>query len=185
MPPGCDSFFHQCLSPDGRTIAFCGNYSTLDRKFDSDKDRRRYFKAHPELELEHGLFLVDLKTQAVQQVLKETIANLPSWSPDSKYLACGVGQYLRDYPLVIVERESGKVHRVAAKGTAAGWSPHADKLAIVTDIVTGGSWLAGYRWMALLAYWTWRGLSRTARRRSLVFPTRPSTCRRKNRTHGQ
>jgi Tol biopolymer transport system component len=143
MPSGCESFFHQCLSPDGTTIAFCGNYAEVDQKFESDQDRRRYFKSHPDVKQAHGLFLVDLATQSVRQVLDETVANLPSWSPDSKYLACGIGHYVRDYPLVVVERETGKIHRPMAKGTAAEWSPDAKRLAIVTDIVQGGSWLGG------------------------------------------
>jgi Tol biopolymer transport system component len=143
MPPGCDSFFHQCLSPDGKSIAFCGNYAEVDQRFDSDGDRRQYFKDHPEVKQTHGLFLVDLVKQSVKQVLEETVANMPSWSPDSKYLACGIGHYVKDYPLVIIERETGKVLRPEAKGTAAGWSADSKRLAIVTDIVQGGSWLGG------------------------------------------
>lgn len=143
MPPGCDSFFHQCLSPNGKTIAFCGNYAEIDQKFGSDKERRRYFKAHLDVKQTHGLFLVDLATQSVKRVLDGTVANLPSWSPDSKYLACGIGQYVKDYPLVIVERETGKLHRPVATGTAAHWSSDSQRLAIVTDIVQGGSWLGG------------------------------------------
>ena len=143
MPPGCDSFFHQCLSPDGKTIAYCGNYAEIDVRLKSNNERRRYFKEHADVKESHGLFLVELATQSVKQVLDETVANLPTWSPDSKYVGCGIGQYVKDYPLVVVERESGKVHRPAAKGTAAAWSPDAKRLAIVTDIVQGGSWLGG------------------------------------------
>jgi hypothetical protein len=42
MPPGCDSLFHQCLSPDGKTVAFCGNHAEVDQKFENNEDRRRY-----------------------------------------------------------------------------------------------------------------------------------------------
>ena len=143
MPPSCDSFFHQCLSPDGKTIAFCGNYVDIDRQFESDRERRRYFKDHPEVARDHGLFLVDLATKSVKHVLHDTVANLPAWSPDSKYLACGLGQYVKDYPLALVERDGGKVHRPDAQGTAAAWSPDSTQLALVTDIVQGGSWLGG------------------------------------------
>jgi Tol biopolymer transport system component len=143
MPPGCDSYFHQCLSPDGKTIAFCGNYAKIDQRFESVDERLQYFEDHPEVEQAHGLFLADLTTQSVKQALDKTVANLPAWSPDSKYLACGVGHYVKDYPLVIIERESGESRRSEAKGTAAAWSPDSRRLAIVTDVVKGGSWLGG------------------------------------------
>ncbi len=143
MPPGCDSFFHQCLSPDGKTIAFCGNYAEVDQEFGSAQDRRQYIRAHPDVKQMHGLFLVNLATQSVKQVLDETVANLPSWSPNSKYLTCGIGHYVMDYPLAIIEGETGKVQRPAVKGTAAGWSPDSNRLATVTDVVQGGSWLGG------------------------------------------
>jgi hypothetical protein len=143
MPAGCDSFFHQCLSPDGKWIAFCGNYAPVDQEFANDRERRKYFDTHPEVEQKHGLFLVNLKEQSVKEVLDETVANLPSWSPDSKYLACGIGHYVKDYPLAIIDVQSGKVHKPAVKGTASGWSPDSKQLAIVTDIVEGGSWLGG------------------------------------------
>ncbi|HEY4313101.1 MAG TPA: hypothetical protein VGN12_26850 [Pirellulales bacterium] len=144
LPPGCDSFFHQCLSPDGKTIAFCGNYcAEINERFPNDKERRRYLKAHPEIKQAHGLFLLDLATQSVSQVLEETVANLPCWSPDSNYLAFGIGHYVKDYPLTIVERKTGKLHRLTAKGTASGWSPDSKRLAIVTEIVQGGGWLGG------------------------------------------
>ncbi|WP_442481747.1 hypothetical protein [Aeoliella sp. SH292] len=143
MPSGCDSFFHQCLSPDGKWIAFCGNYSPVDQEFANDRDRRNYFKTHPDVEQKHGLFLVNLEEQSVKQVLDETVANLPSWSPDSNYLACGIGHYVKDYPLAIIDADSGKVHKPAAKGTASGWSPDSRQLAVVTDIVEGGSWRGG------------------------------------------
>lgn len=143
MPAGCDSFFHQCLSPDGKTIAFCGNYAEVDQKFESDQHRRQYFRTHPDLKQMHGVFLVSLATQSVKQVLNETVANLPSWSPDSKYLVCGVGHYVMDYPLAIIDVESGKVLSPAVKGTAAGWSPDSNRLAMVTVVVKGGSWLGG------------------------------------------
>ncbi|WP_428303675.1 hypothetical protein [Lacipirellula sp.] len=143
MPDGCDSFHQQCLSPDGKIIAFCGNYSTVKRKFASDRERLDYFVDHPETKQSHGLFFVDLATQSVRQVLDKTVANLPAWSPDSKYLACGVGQYVGNYPLAIIERETGRVREPDANGTASAWSPDSRQLALVTDIVQGGSWLSG------------------------------------------
>jgi len=143
MPPGCDSYHQQCLSPNGKMIAFCGNYFETDRQFDSDGDRRQYLKDHEDIKVAHGLFVVDLEKQTVRQLLDDTVANRPSWSPDSRYIACGVGAYVRDYPLVIIEAQSGKVHRPKVKGVAAGWSPDGKRLAITTDIVSGGSWLGG------------------------------------------
>jgi hypothetical protein len=143
MPAGCDSFFHQCLSPNGKYIAYCGNYFETDQTFDGDKDRRQFLKDHPDVKPLRGLFVVDLEQQTVKQLLDQTVANLPSWSPDSKLLACGIGHYVKDYPLAIVDVAAGKAHRPDVKGVAAGWSPDAARLCITTDVVRGGSWLGG------------------------------------------
>lgn len=143
MPGGCDAFHQQCLAPNGKMIAFCGNYFDTKVVFDSDGDRKQYLKDHPNIEVSHGLFVVDLEQQTVKPLLDEVVANLPSWSPDSKYIACGVGAYVRNYPLVIIEVDTGKIHRPEVKGVAGGWSPDGKQLAITTDIVASGSWLSG------------------------------------------
>jgi Tol biopolymer transport system component len=143
MPPDCDSFHHQCLSPNGKMIAFCGSYFEIDRKFADDDDRRAYLKRHPDDKQAHGIFVVDLAKQTVKQLLGESVANMPSWSPDSKYIACGIGGYQQDFPLAVIDVESGKVYRPNVKGTAADWSPDGKRLAITTDVVKGGSWLGG------------------------------------------
>ncbi|HEX6961395.1 MAG TPA: hypothetical protein VF175_05975, partial [Lacipirellula sp.] len=144
MPPGCDSFHQQCLAPNGKMIAFCGNHFEIDKRFDSDDERRKFLEDHPDIKAERGgLFVVDLEMQTVERLLDEVVANLPSWSPDSKYIACGIGGYQKDYPLVVVEIETGEVHRPDVKGVASGWSPDGKCLAITTDIVKGGSWRGG------------------------------------------
>jgi Tol biopolymer transport system component len=143
MPPGCDSFHQQCLAPNGKMIAFCGNYFETDEQFDSDDDRRQFLKKHPDIKVGHGLYVVNLESQTVTQLLDQVVGNLPSWSPDSKYLACGIGTYVKDYPLVLVDVAEGNVHRPDVKGVAAGWSRDGKRLAITTDIVNGGSWLGG------------------------------------------
>lgn len=153
MPAGCDSFFHQCLSPDGKKIAFCGNYFETTEKFANDDARRKYLKEHKEIEQQHGLFVVDLEKQTVKHVLDEIVANLPAWSADSKFLACGIGHYVKDYPLAIINVETGDVQRPDVKGVGPAWSPDGSRLAMTTDVVKGGSWLGGIPLDGALGVW--------------------------------
>ncbi len=153
MPGGCDSFFHQCLSPDGKKIAFCGNYFDTDEKFENDNVRRKFLRDHPEIKQQHGLFVADLEAQTVRQLLSETVANKPAWSADSRFVACGIGHYVKDYPLVIANVDTGEVQRPDVKGVAPAWAPDGLRLAMTTDVVKGGSWLGGTPLDGALAVW--------------------------------
>jgi beta-lactamase regulating signal transducer with metallopeptidase domain len=153
MPGGCDSFFHQCLSPDGKKIVFCGNYFDTDERFENDNVRRKYLRDHPDIKQQHGLFVADLEAQTVRQLLNETVANRPAWSADSKFLACGIGHYVKDYPLVIANVETGDVQRPDVKGVAPAWAPDGLRLAMTTDVVKGGSWFGGMPLDGALAVW--------------------------------
>lgn len=153
MPAACDSFHQQCLSPDGKKIAFCGNLRGLDQKLNSDALRQYFKDLGYKVETEHGVFVCDLEKQSVVQVLKETVANLPGWSPDSKFLAFGIGQYVRSYPLGIVNVETGELRRPDVKGVGVAWSPDGSRLAMTTDIVSGGSWLGGIPLDGTLGVW--------------------------------
>ncbi|MEX2121988.1 MAG: M56 family metallopeptidase [Pirellulales bacterium] len=153
MPAGCDSFFHQCLSPDGRWIAFCGNYADVPSDVASEGARRRFLKEHPEIQVKHGLFAVDLKQQTVRHLLAETVANMPAWSADSKYLAAGIGHYVAHYPLAIINVETGEVQKPDVQGVGVAWSPDGSHLAMTTDVVRGGSWRGGVPMDGGLCVW--------------------------------
>jgi Tol biopolymer transport system component len=157
MPAGCDSFFHQCLSPDGRRIAYCGNYAEIPADAPIDRalpdSRRRYFKEHPQLKQQHGLFVANLQQQTIKHLLDETIANLPAWSADSRKLAAGIGHYVSSYPLVIIDVETGEVTRPNVKGVGVAWSPDGSALAMTTDVVRGGSWRSGIPLDGALGVW--------------------------------
>jgi beta-lactamase regulating signal transducer with metallopeptidase domain/Tol biopolymer transport system component len=165
MPFGCDSFHHQCLSPDGRWIAFCGNYAELPEVPEAvlaniakspkslGEIREQCLKLHPNVKIEHGLFVANLKQQTVKHLFEKTIANLPAWSRDSKRIAAGVGSYVREYPLVIADIETGKVEQPNVQGVGIAWSPDHKYLAMTTDVVRGGSWLGGVPLDGALGVW--------------------------------
>lgn len=163
MPAGCDSSFHQCLSPDGRWIAYCGGYAEVPADVVMEEARRAYLKAHPEIKQQYGLFAVNLKEQTVKHLVEETMGNLPAWSADSKYLAGGIGAYVSSYPLVIVNVETGEVQKPDVKGVGVAWSPTGSHLAMTTDVVGGGSWLGGIPMDGALGVW-----ERAAGRRTVV-----------------
>jgi beta-lactamase regulating signal transducer with metallopeptidase domain/Tol biopolymer transport system component len=153
MPAGCDSFFHQCLSPDGRWIAYCGNYSEIPDHIRTEKARRDFLKANPDSIQQHGVFVVNLEQQTVKQLLDQTVANLPDWSSDSKWIAAGIGQYVSHYPLVLINVNSGEVRKPDVQGAGVSWSPNDDAVAMTTDIVSGGSWRGGVPLDGALGIW--------------------------------
>jgi Tol biopolymer transport system component len=153
MPAGCDSYFHQCLSPDGRWIAYCGNYAGIPTEVNTEQARRDFLEAHPQIKQQHGLFAVNLENQTVKHLLAETVANQPAWSADSKYLAAGIGHYVASYPLVIVNVETGEVQKPDVKAVGVSWSPAGTHLAMTTEVVRGGSWRGGIPLDGALGVW--------------------------------
>ncbi|WP_175517552.1 hypothetical protein [Planctomicrobium piriforme] len=150
IPRGCDSIHHQCLSPDGRLLAFCGNdYGEIP----ADVDRKKFIAGLPKEKVRHGVFVVNLAEQTVKQLLTQTVANLPAWSPDSRFLAAGIGQYVKDYPLAIIDVITGEVSRPAVQGAGVAWSPDGTALTMTTDIAKGGSWYGGIPLDGALGLW--------------------------------
>jgi Tol biopolymer transport system component len=136
LPEECDPLYH-ALSPDGRSVAYCGRLTAgEDEKY------------------QYGLFVVDVATGKVRNVLKEAVKTLPAWSPDSRKLAIGAaGGYVKDYPLTVIEVETGQAEAVGCNGVGAAWSPDGQALAFTTEVVQGGSWGAGIPFDGRIGVW--------------------------------
>ncbi len=130
LPDICDiRFDDKAPSPDGRWITYSGGLKS------APKEKRGE---------EGGLMIVDVATQKVRRLLPHHLRTLPAWSPDSKKIAvAAVGGYVKDYPLVVVDVETGNVDKLGCNGVGASWSPDGRYLAYTTEILKGGSWLAG------------------------------------------
>jgi len=93
---------------------------------------------------QYGLFVVKLEGGAVRRLLDQAVKTVPAWSPDSKKLAIGnAAGYVRRYPLVIIDVESGAVTPTAVEGVGVAWSPDGRQLSCSTEVVAPGSWMRG------------------------------------------
>jgi hypothetical protein len=122
---GCDVLYHRS-SPDGKLVAFVGSYRPLE----GDE--------------QHGLFVAELKTGQVRQLVDKALKTTPAWSPDSKRLAIGNSPgYGNVYPLAIIDVSSGQIEDIGVQGVGAAWSPDGRWIAVTTQLGRGGSWSAG------------------------------------------
>ncbi len=124
FPTGCEGY-GPTLSPDAKRLAYYGEV----RRLVGDP--------------EYGIVVVDLAARTARCMLPGPYKNSPAWSPDGRTLAAGRGGYQRDYPLVLLDVETGAVREPGVLGVGAAWSPDGGSLALVTDVVAGGSWSAG------------------------------------------
>jgi Tol biopolymer transport system component len=125
LPADCYVFYKR-LSPDGSKIAF----------IDSCKNAQG--------EKQYGLFVMELKTGEIRQLLDKAVKTAPAWSADSKLLAIGnAAGYVKNYPLVIVNVETNEITATEINGVGAAWSNDDKYLAFTTEIVRGGSWMYG------------------------------------------
>lgn len=124
LPQECDVIF-KALSPDCKKIAFVGRYEAPEGR-------------------QYGLFVCNLITGHVQRLVEKAVKTNAAWSPDSRKLAIGVGEgYTRDYPLWIVDKETGQIDDTKVLGVGAAWSPDGKYIACTTSVARGGSWSSG------------------------------------------
>jgi Tol biopolymer transport system component len=127
LPEGCDPLYRY-TSPDSRRVAFVGDYTPtiLDAK------------------TRHGLFVVNLATKEVRQLIDNDLKSTTAWSPDSRKLAIGDSPgYGNIYPLAIVDADTGMVDRTGVQGAGPAWSPDGRFIAVSTGFHQGGSWSGG------------------------------------------
>ena len=127
LPEGCDPYLPQ-VSPDGRRVAFVGGYQPP-----APGAARRY-----------GLFVVNLAIGEVRQLIDRGLKTPAAWSPDSRRLAVGdAAGYVADYPLAVVDADTGAVDRAGVQGAGPAWSPDGTCVAVSTGFHGGGSWIGG------------------------------------------
>jgi len=127
LPEGCDPIDRH-TSPDGRRVAFVGDYTPTA----------------PGAQTRYGLFVADLATRGVRQLIDKDLKSTTAWSPDSRKLAIGDSPgYGNIYPLVIVDADTGVVDRTGVQGAGPAWSPDGRSVAVSTGFHQGGSWSGG------------------------------------------
>lgn len=110
------------ISPDGKWIAVSTYNSKLDKM---------------------GIFLFNIKSGTLKTLATGVVKRFVSWSPDSKKIAYGEGDYQKDYKLIIVDVQTGEVSDTGKLGVGADWSPNGRLLAYSGNVVKGGSWMDG------------------------------------------
>lgn len=92
---------------------------------------------------ESGVFALDAVSGKIKRLTSDVVKSFVDWSPDSKRVAYGIGQYERHYKLVVCDVATGKVTDTGLDGVGAVWSPDGKSLAYVGNVVKGGSWMGG------------------------------------------
>lgn len=127
LPEGCEPLDRK-TAPDGRQVAFVG----------------RYTPPVAGAAMRSGLFVVDLGTKSVRQLIDDNLQTTTAWSPDSRKLAIGNSPgYGNKYPLVIVDVATGALDTTGVQGGGPAWSPDGRYIAVSTGFHQGGSWSGG------------------------------------------
>jgi hypothetical protein len=127
LPEGCDPLYRH-TSPDGRRVVFIGDYTPTI----------------PDAKTRYGLFVVNLASKEVRQLIDKDLKSTTAWSPDSRKLAIGDSPgYGKIYPLVIVDADTGILDRTGVQGAGPAWSPDGRFIAVSTGFHQGGSWSYG------------------------------------------
>jgi len=128
LPAGYDPLY-MSFSPSGERLAFSGRYQP------DPKSREG---------MEGGVFVYDLPTGRVKKVLNGWIKTPVAWGPDSRRLVASTGEgYGSNYPLVVVDVDSGAVTDLKVQGAGASFSPDGTMVAYCGDFKKSGSWFMG------------------------------------------
>ncbi|UCC69546.1 MAG: PD40 domain-containing protein [Armatimonadota bacterium] len=92
---------------------------------------------------ESGVFALDVRTGEVNTLTKDVVKSFVDWSPDSKRIVYGAGDYQQHYRLTIVDVASGTVTDTGCDGVGARWSPDGKWIAYTGNVVRGGGWWNG------------------------------------------
>ena len=119
-----DKYYWQrsAVSPNGRWVAFAA------------------IQNEPR---EAGVFLLDSASGKIRRLTKDVVKSFVTWSPDSRAIAYGIGDYQQHYKLVVCDVATGNITDTGLDGVGAVWSPDGRSLAYVGEVVRGGSWMGG------------------------------------------
>jgi len=128
LPAGYDPLY-MAISPDARRLAFSGSFQPDPKSGEG---------------MEGGIFVFDLVTGGVKRVLEGWIKTAPAWAPDGRRLVASTGEgYGTNYPLVVVDVDSGEVTDLKVQGAGASFSPDGTAIAYCGDFKGSGSWSMG------------------------------------------
>ncbi|NIM06201.1 MAG: hypothetical protein GTO55_07575 [Armatimonadetes bacterium] len=106
----------QVTSPDEKLVAFTGSYNPND-PFGVEVRQA-------------GLWVYDLDTKQVNQLLSGNLKTSFDWSPDSRWVAISKGEgYTREHSLVVIDTKTGRVNDLGIEGVGPAFSPDSKKLA--------------------------------------------------------
>lgn len=125
LPGELKHSYYKLISPDGKRIA------VTDRLY------------RPGMPFQQGLFVYDLETGNIRNLIEMALRSTAAWSPDSRKLAIGAAEgYVRDYPLWVVDVETGAIEKTPVHGVGAAWSPDGRHIACTTE-GKKGHWYRG------------------------------------------
>lgn len=117
------------LSPDGTRLAFCGR-STPD-------------ESRP-IAMEDGVWVYDVPTGETRKVLDRAINTAVAWAPDGHRLVVSTGKgYETDFPLAVVDADTGKVTELGVQGAGGRFSPDGTRLVYCGDFQPDQAWYLG------------------------------------------
>jgi hypothetical protein len=120
MPDGCNVLYI-AVSADCSMVAFVGNVGN-----------------------EGGIWVFKIGTGEMKKVFNGWIKTAPSWAPDNRHLIAATGEgYGTDYPLSMVDIQTGHIQDLHAQGAGAAVSPDGKKIAYCGGFKSSGSWMQG------------------------------------------
>lgn len=118
------------LSPDRRKLAFMGSQTVNGEKYK-----------------EGGVYVLDLESSKVDQLLPGRIMTCPHWSPDSRWLAITTAEgYLPDpkaYKIALIDTVTKEVVQTGLIGAGVYFMPDGKRILYSGGFVQSGSWHMG------------------------------------------
>jgi len=113
------------LSPDGKKLVFMAVRE----------------EPVPNSKVEWVVALVDLTTGKLKEIFEEMILkDMPAWSPDSKRISFGDGDYGSVYRLFVLDTDTGKIIDTGQKGICTNWSRDGYRMLFTGNIPKGSVW---------------------------------------------